>query len=137
MAQARKFAEAIHAEYPEQMLAYNCSPSFNWRKHLTREECVQFQIELGKLGYKFQFITLAGFHSVNLATFSLAKAYAEEGMGAYSDLQQLEFATGHNSKFTTVKHQREVGVSYFDAISTAVGAKSTVANTHSTEADQF
>jgi len=137
LAQARKFAEAIHAEYPEQMLAYNCSPSFNWRKHLTREECVQFQIELGKLGYKFQFITLAGFHSVNLATFSLAKAYAEEGMGAYSDLQQLEFATGHNSKFTTVKHQREVGVSYFDAISTAVGAKSTVANTHSTEADQF
>ena len=137
LAQARKFAEAIHAEYPEQMLAYNCSPSFNWRKHLTREECVQFQIELGKMGYKFQFITLAGFHSVNLATFSLAKAYAEEGMGAYSDLQQLEFATGNNSKFTTVKHQREAGVPYFDAISTAVGATSTTALANSTEADQF
>lgn len=137
LAQAKKFADAIHAEFPEQMLAYNCSPSFNWRKHLTREECVQFQIELGKMGYKFQFITLAGFHSVNLATFSLAKAYAEEGMGAYSDLQQLEFATGNNSKFTTVKHQREAGVPYFDAISTAVGATSTTALANSTEADQF
>ncbi len=137
LAQAKKFADAIHAEFPDQMLAYNCSPSFNWRKHLTREQCVQFQIELGKLGYKFQFITLAGFHSVNLATFSLARAYAEEGMGAYSDLQQLEFATGTNSKFTTVKHQREVGVGYFDLISEAVGATSTVANKTSTEADQF
>lgn len=137
LAQARKFAQAIHAQFPEQMLAYNCSPSFNWRKHLSREECVQFQIELGKLGYKFQFITLAGFHSVNLATFNLAKAYAEEGMGAYSDLQQLEFATGQNSKFTTVKHQREAGVPYFDAISTAVGATSTVAFANSTEHDQF
>jgi isocitrate lyase len=137
LAQAKKFADAIHAEFPEQMLAYNCSPSFNWRKHLTREECVQFQIELGKMGYKFQFITLAGFHSVNLATFSLAKAYAEEGMGAYSDLQQLEFATGNNSKFTTVRHQREAGVPYFDAIATAVGATSTTALANSTEADQF
>jgi isocitrate lyase len=137
LAQAKKFADAIHAEFPDQMLAYNCSPSFNWRKHLTREQCVQFQIELGKMGYKFQFITLAGFHSVNLATFSLARAYAEEGMGAYSDLQQLEFATGTNSKFTTVKHQREVGVGYFDLISEAVGATSTVANRTSTEADQF
>ncbi len=137
LAQAKKFADAIHAEFPDQMLAYNCSPSFNWRKHLTREQCVQFQIELGKLGYRFQFITLAGFHSVNLATFSLARAYAQEGMGAYSDLQQLEFATGTNSKFTTVKHQREVGVGYFDLISEAVGATSTVANKTSTEADQF
>jgi len=137
LAQAKKFAEAIHAQFSEQMLAYNCSPSFNWRKHLTREECVQFQIELGKMGYKFQFITLAGFHSVNLATFGLAKAYAEEGMGAYSDLQQLEFAVGENSKFTTVKHQREAGVPYFDAISTAVGATSTVAFANSTEHDQF
>ena len=137
LAQAKKFADAIHVQFPDQMLAYNCSPSFNWRKHLTREECVQFQIELGKMGYKFQFITLAGFHSVNLATFNLAKAYAEEGMGAYSDLQQLEFATGENSKFTTVKHQREAGVPYFDAISTAVGATSTVAFANSTEHDQF
>ena len=137
LAQAKKFADAIHVQFPDQMLAYNCSPSFNWRKHLTREECVQFQIELGKMGYKFQFITLAGFHSVNLATFSLAKAYVEEGMGAYSDLQQLEFATGNNSKFTTVKHQREAGVPYFDAISTAVGATSTTALANSTEEDQF
>ena len=134
--QARKFAQAIHAVYPNQMLAYNCSPSFNWRKYLTREQCVEFQEELGKLGYKFQFITLAGFHSVNLATFSLAEAYAKEGMGAYSDLQQLEFAAEARG-FTTVKHQREVGVSYFDLISEAVGATSTVANKHSTEAGQF
>ena len=135
--QARKFADAIHAQFPDQMLAYNCSPSFNWRKYLSREECVAFQAELGKMGYKFQFITLAGFHSVNLATFCLAEAYAQEGMGAYSDLQMLEFTTAAKGKFTTVKHQREVGVSYFDAISEAVGAKSTVANKDSTEADQF
>jgi len=137
--QAKRFADAIHAQFPDQMLAYNCSPSFNWRKHLTREQCVQFQTELGKLGYKFQFITLAGFHSTNLATFSLAHAYAREGMGAYSDLQQLEFSTEASSggQFTTVKHQREVGVSYFDLISEAVGATSTVANRTSTEAEQF
>jgi isocitrate lyase len=134
--QARKFAEAIHAEFPEQMLAYNCSPSFNWRKHLTEAQCEVFQAELGKLGYKFQFITLAGFHSVNLATFELAEAYRQRGMAGYSELQQREFAAQERG-FTTVKHQREVGVGYFDAISTAVGAKSTVANTHSTEADQF
>jgi isocitrate lyase len=136
LSQAKKFADAIHAEFPDQMLAYNCSPSFNWRKYLTREQCVEFQAELGKLGYRFQFITLAGFHSVNLATFSLAEAYAREGMGAYSDLQQLEFAAA-NRGFTTVKHQREVGVGYFDLISEAVGATSTVANKTSTEADQF
>ena len=134
--QAKKFADAIHAQFPDQRLAYNCSPSFNWRKHLSRDECVAFQGELGKMGYKFQFITLAGFHSVNLATFSLAKAYAKEGMGAYSDLQQLEFAAAERG-FTTVKHQAEVGVPYFDAISTAVGASSTTAMSHSTEHDQF
>ena len=137
LAQARKFADAIHAEYPDQMLAYNCSPSFNWRKHLTREQCVSFQAELGMMGYKFQFITLAGFHSVNLATFSLAEAYKNEGMGAYSDLQQLEFAAAERGGFTTVRHQREAGVPYFDAIASAVGATSTVAHAHSTEADQF
>lgn len=136
LAQAKKFADAIHAEFPDQMLAYNCSPSFNWRKYLSRPQCVEFQAELGKMGYKFQFITLAGFHSVNLATFSLAEAYAREGMGAYSDLQQLEFAAEARG-FTTVKHQREVGVGYFDLISEAVGATSTVANRTSTEADQF
>lgn len=137
LVQAKNFADAIHAQFPDQMLAYNCSPSFNWRKYLTREQCVDFQAELGKMGYKFQFITLAGFHSVNLATFSLAQAYAQEGMGAYSDLQQLEFAEAAKGKFTTVKHQREVGVGYFDLISEAVGATSTVANKTSTEADQF
>ena len=136
LAQARKFADAIHAEFPDQLLAYNCSPSFNWRKYLSREECVAYQSELGKLGYKFQFITLAGFHSVNLASFSLAEAYSREGMGAYSDLQQLEFAA-ESRGFTTVKHQREVGVSYFDLISEAVGAVSTVANKTSTEHNQF
>ena len=136
IAQAKKFADAIHAEFPDQMLAYNCSPSFNWRKFLSEDECETFQRELGELGYKFQFITLAGFHSVNLATFELAEAYKARGMAGYSEMQQREFAAQERG-FTTVKHQREVGVGYFDLISTAVGATSTVANTHSTEADQF
>jgi len=136
IAQAKKFADAIHAEFPDQMLAYNCSPSFNWRKFLSEDECETFQRELGELGYKFQFITLAGFHSVNLATFELAEAYKERGMAGYSEMQQREFAAQQRG-FTTVKHQREVGVSYFDLISEAVGATSTVANKGSTEADQF
>jgi isocitrate lyase len=136
IAQAKKFADAIHAQYPDQMLAYNCSPSFNWRKFLSEDECETFQRELGALGYKFQFITLAGFHSVNLATFELAEAYKARGMAGYSEMQQREFAAQERG-FTTVKHQREVGVGYFDLISEAVGASSTVANKHSTEADQF
>ena len=136
IAQAKKFADAIHAEFPDQMLAYNCSPSFNWRKFLSEEECETFQRELGELGYKFQFITLAGFHSVNLATFELAEAYRARGMAGYSEMQQREFAAQERG-FTTVKHQREVGVGYFDLISEAVGATSTVANKTSTEADQF
>lgn len=136
LAQAKKFADAIHAEFPDQMLSYNCSPSFNWRKFLSVEECEAFQRELGKLGYKFQFITLAGFHSVNLATFELAEAYKARGMAGYSEMQEREFAA-QSRGFTTVKHQREVGVGYFDLISEAVGASSTVANKHSTEADQF
>jgi isocitrate lyase len=134
--QAKKFADAIHAQFPDQMLAYNCSPSFNWRKFLSEEECAVFQQELGKLGYKFQFITLAGFHSVNLATFEIAEAYKARGMAGYSEMQQREFAA-QDRGFTTVKHQREAGVPYFDAISTAVGATSTTALAHSTEADQF
>ena len=134
--QATKFANAIHAQFPDQQLAYNCSPSFNWRKFLTEDECDSFQRELGLLGYKFQFITLAGFHSVNLATFELAEAYKQRGMAGYSEMQQREFAAQERG-FTTVKHQREVGVSYFDLISEAVGATSTVANKSSTEADQF
>ncbi len=136
IAQARKFADAIHAEFPDQMLAYNCSPSFNWRKFLSEDECETFQRELGELGYRFQFITLAGFHSVNLATFELAEAYRQRGMAGYSEMQQREFAAQERG-FTTVKHQREVGVGYFDAISEAVGATSTVANRTSTESDQF
>jgi len=134
--QAKNFADAIHAQFPDQMLAYNCSPSFNWRKFLSAEECETFQRELGELGYKFQFITLAGFHSVNLATFELAEAYKARGMAGYSEMQQREFAAQERG-FTTVKHQREVGVGYFDLISEAVGASSTVANKTSTEADQF
>jgi len=134
--QAKTFANAIHAIYPDQMLAYNCSPSFNWRKFLSEEECAVFQQELGKLGYKFQFITLAGFHLANLATFELAEAYRTRGMAGYADLQQREFAALDRG-FTTVKHQREVGVGYFDLISEAVGATSTAAMSHSTEKDQF
>lgn len=134
--QAKAFADAIHEHFPDQMLAYNCSPSFNWRKFLSEEECEEFQAALGTLGYKFQFITLAGFHSVNLATFELAEAYRERGMAGYAEMQQREFAAQERG-FTTVKHQREVGVPYFDAISEAVGAKSTVAAKGSTEEDQF
>lgn len=136
IAQAKKFADAIRAQYPDQMLAYNCSPSFNWRKFLSEEECETFQRELGELGFKFQFITLAGFHSVNLATFELAEAYKARGMAGYAEMQQKEFEAQERG-FTTVKHQREVGVGYFDLISEAVGATSTVANKSSTEADQF
>lgn len=134
--QAKNFADAIHKQFPDQLLAYNCSPSFNWRKFLSEGECETFQRELGELGYKFQFITLAGFHSVNLATFELAEAYKARGMAGYSEMQQREFAAQERG-FTTVKHQREVGVGYFDLISEAVGATSTVANKHSTEAHQF
>lgn len=134
--QARKFADAIHAKFPEQQLAYNCSPSFNWRKYLTEEQCETFQEEIGKMGYAYQFITLAGFHCNNLATFEMAEAYQKTGMRGYSDMQQREFAA-QDRGFTTVKHQREAGVPYFDAIATAVGATSTTALATSTEQEQF
>ncbi|MEQ9489646.1 MAG: isocitrate lyase [Alphaproteobacteria bacterium] len=136
--QAKTFADAIHKEHPDQMLAYNCSPSFNWAKHLTVEEMAEFQRELGKMGYKFQFITLAGFHSLNMATFEIAEAYKDRGMAGYSELQQREFAATERG-FTAVKHQREVGVGYFDAVNnaTAGGNASTAALAHSTEAAQF
>ena len=134
--QARKFADAIHAVYPDQQLAYNCSPSFNWRKYLTEEQCETFQADIGRMGYAYQFITLAGFHCNNLATFEMAEAYQKTGMRGYSEMQQREFAAQERG-FTTVKHQREAGVPYFDAIATAVGATSTTALEHSTEADQF
>lgn len=137
LAQAREFAEAIHAEHPDQMLAYNCSPSFNWRAALDDDRIAKFQRELGAMGYRFQFITLAGFHSLNHAMFDLARGYAEQGMTAYVDLQEREFAAQEHG-FTAVKHQREVGTGYFDQVSTAINpASSTTALTGSTEEEQF
>jgi isocitrate lyase len=135
---ARRFAEAIQKEYPGKLLAYNCSPSFNWRANLDEATIASFQKELGAMGYKFQFVTLAGFHSLNYATFDLARGYAERGMAAYSELQQKEFAA-EKLGFTAVKHQREVGTGYFDAVSLAVsgGESSTTALKDSTEAAQF
>ncbi|WP_367140315.1 MULTISPECIES: isocitrate lyase [Streptomyces] len=137
LAQAREFAEALHAEYPGKMLAYNCSPSFNWKAALDDDRIAKFQRELGAMGYRFQFITLAGFHSLNHAMFDLAHGYAEHGMTAYVDLQEREFASQAQG-FTAVKHQREVGTGYFDLVSTAVNpASSTTALTGSTEEEQF
>jgi isocitrate lyase len=135
---ARAFAEAIHREHPGKMLAYNCSPSFNWQRKMGIEAATRFQRELGAMGYKFQFVTLAGFHSLNLSMFKLARGYAERGMGAYSELQQAEFAAEAEG-FTAVRHQREVGVGYFDAVATAAagGHSSTTALATSTEAAQF
>jgi isocitrate lyase len=135
---ARDFAEAIHREFPGKMLAYNCSPSFNWQRKMGVEAATHFQRELGAMGYKFQFVTLAGFHSLNLSMFKLARGYAERGMGAYSELQQAEFAAEAEG-FTAVRHQREVGVGYFDAVATAAsgGTSSTTALATSTEAAQF
>ena len=135
--EAKRFADAVRGAFPDQMLAYNCSPSFNWKQHIPSEEDLfQFQYELGRLGFKFQFITLAGFHSTNYAVWDFAKKYCSQGMLAYSNLQQKEFgALGEG--FTSVKHQREVGVGYFDAISQAVGAGSVAALKDSTESEQF
>ncbi|MGW6832432.1 isocitrate lyase [Streptomyces sp. NPDC054949] len=135
--QAREFAEAIHARYPDQMLAYNCSPSFNWKAALDDDQIAKFQRELGAMGYRFQFITLAGFHSLNHGMFDLARGYAEHGMTAYVDLQEREFASQAQG-FTAVKHQREVGTGYFDLVSTAVNpTSSTTALSGSTEEEQF
>ncbi|RED54364.1 isocitrate lyase [Aestuariispira insulae] len=136
--QARTFAEAIRKEYPDQMLAYNCSPSFNWAKHLDVATMEKFQRELGAMGYKFQFITLAGFHSLNYATFELARAYNERGMAGYSELQQAEFAAEQHG-FSATRHQHEVGTSYFDTVNntTAGGEASTTAMGESTEKAQF
>lgn len=138
LAEARGFAEAIHKEFPGKMLAYNCSPSFNWAKHLDKTQLAKFQQELGAMGYKFQFITLAGFHSLNLTSFELAKAYKEDGMKGYSALQEREFAAVSDG-FSAVKHQREVGVGYFDAVTNAVsgGNAATTALAESTETAQF
>jgi isocitrate lyase len=136
--EAKRFAEAIKKEYPDKMLAYNCSPSFNWKKHLDDFKIGMFQKELGAMGYKFQFITLAGFHNLNLSTFKLAKSYAETGMSAYANLQQEEFSKEAEG-YTAIKHQREVGVSYYDKVSEIIsaGQSSTTAMQDSTESEQF
>jgi isocitrate lyase len=134
---ARSFAEAIKAEYPDQLLAYNCSPSFNWRKHLDEATIAKFQNELGHMGYKFQFITLAGFHALNYSMFDLARGYVTDGMSAYVSLQEREFAAEAHG-YTAVKHQREVGTGYFDLISTVLNpAAETTALRGSTEEEQF
>jgi isocitrate lyase len=138
IAEAREFAEAIHDAFPGKLLAYNCSPSFNWSKHLDAHTIKKFQTELGAMGYKFQFITLAGWHLNNLATFELARAYAQSGMPAYVELQEREFSL-ESAGYTAVKHQREVGVGYFDQVLMTVtgGTGSTGALAGSTEAEQF
>jgi isocitrate lyase len=134
---ARAFAEAIHKQFPGKLLAYNCSPSFNWKKNLDDATIARFQRELGAMGYKFQFITLAGFHSLNYSMFNLAYGYARENMTAFVELQQAEFAAAERG-FTAVKHQREVGTGYFDAVTTTIESEaSTAALKGSTEDEQF
>jgi isocitrate lyase len=135
---AKKFAEAIHAQFPGKLLAYNCSPSFNWAAKLDAATIETFQKELGAMGYKFQFVTLAGFHSLNHGMFELAQGYRDRGMGAYSELQQAEFAS-EASGYTATRHQREVGTGYFDKVATTIsgGSSSTTAMAHSTETAQF
>ncbi len=136
--QAREFAQGIHQSYPNKLLAYNCSPSFNWKKNLSEKEIAEFQDQLGELGYKFQFITLAGFHALNYSMFSLAQNYKDSGMAAYADFQQEEF-DGASNGYTAVKHQREVGVGFFDEVSKVIsgGSSSTIALEGSTEEKQF
>ena len=136
--EAARFAEAIHAEFPDKMLAYNCSPSFNWKKHLDDGTIAKFQQELGAMGYKFQFITLAGFHALNASMFELARGYADEGMTAYVRLQEHEFDMEKDG-YTATRHQREVGAGYFDQVAQVIsgGAASTLAMHGSTEEEQF
>ena len=134
---AKRFADAVRGAHPDQLLAYNCSPSFNWKQHIPSEdELAQFQDELGKMGFKFQFITLAGFHTTNFAVFDFAREYKKNGMLAFSQLQEKELDYQQHG-FTTVKHQAEVGVGYFDAINQTVGADSVAALADSTETEQF
>jgi isocitrate lyase len=136
--EARIFAEAVHQDFPGKMLAYNCSPSFNWEAKLDRDTITRFQDELGPMGYRFQFVTLAGFHSLNHGMFELASGYRDRGMAAYSELQQAEFASEADG-YTATRHQREVGTGYFDAVATAIsgGEASTMALKESTESAQF
>ncbi|MGH7676136.1 MAG: isocitrate lyase, partial [Gemmatimonadales bacterium] len=138
LAEARQFAEAIHREHPGKLLAYNCSPSFNWKRHLNEAQLATFQQELGAMGYRFQFVTLSGFHALNYATFMLAQAYAARGMAAYADLQSQEFAAEREG-YLAVKHQEFVGVGYFDEVTQVVtgGKSSTKAMAGSTEQQQF
>nr|MDQ2902386.1 isocitrate lyase [Chloroflexota bacterium] len=138
LSEARRFADAIHARFPGKMLAYNCSPSFNWKKKLDASTIATFQQELSKMGYKFQFVTLAGFHALNYSMFELARGYAQSGMVAYSRLQEDEFAAEADG-YTATKHQREVGTGYFDEVVQAIsaGKASTMALAGSTEAEQF
>jgi isocitrate lyase len=136
--EARRFAQAIHREYPGKLLAYNCSPSFNWQKKLSADEISTFQRQLGVMGYKFQFVTLAGFHALNYSMFSLASSYKTEGMAAYSQLQQAEFQAEAKG-YSATKHQREVGTGYFDDVAMVISGRnaSTLALEGSTEAEQF
>ena len=136
--EARRFAEAVHERFPGKLLAYNCSPSFNWRRHLDADTIARFQRELGAMGYRFQFVTLAGFHVLNHGMFQLARGYASRGMAAYSELQEAEFAAEADG-YTATKHQREVGTGYFDEVMRVVsaGSASTLAMRESTEAAQF
>jgi isocitrate/methylisocitrate lyase len=138
LAEAKEFAEAIHAQYPGKLLAYNCSPSFNWRAKLDGATIARFQDDLGALGYKFQFVTLAGYHSLNFSAFELARGYRDRGMAAYSELQEAEFAAERHG-YTATRHQREAGTGYFDAVALAIsgGQSSTTAMAGSTEAEQF
>ncbi len=136
--EAQRFADEVHAQFPGKLLAYNCSPSFNWRKKLDEKTIATFQQQLGKMGYVFQFITLAGFHALNYSMFDLALGYKERGMAAYSQLQQAEFAR-ESEGYTATKHQREVGTGYFDEVAQAIagGTSSTTALAGSTEEEQF
>jgi isocitrate lyase len=138
LAQAKKFAEGIHAKFPGKLLAYNCSPSFNWKKNIDDATIAKFQRELGAMGYKFQFVTLAGFHSLNFSMFQLAHGYKDRGMAAYSEMQQAEFAAEANG-YSATRHQREVGTGYFDQVSEVItgGKSSTLALEGSTEEHQF
>jgi isocitrate lyase len=138
LAQAKKFAEGVRAKFPNKMLAYNCSPSFNWKKNLDDATIAKFQRELGAMGYKFQFVTLAGFHALNFTMFELARKYKDRGMAAYSELQQAEFSAEKDG-YTATRHQREVGTGYFDQVAEVIsgGKASTLALEDSTEAHQF
>ena len=139
LAQAKKFAEAIKAKFPDKLLAYNCSPSFNWKGNLTDTDIAKFQKELGTMGYRFQFVTLAGFHALNLGMFDLALSYKKEGMLAYSNFQQEEFAYGKDDGYMAITHQKFVGTGYFDRVMNCIteGQSSVEALEDSTEKAQF